>query len=162
MKCPGCGGEFAALDGPTHRYMESSPGCWAAYGEVLAREYANPALLEVHRLSVDAYAAQHPGRPSPQTVQSVAMHLVRLILQIERGVRGERANDVMAKLREHRREFTWLEPPPSRGKLTVAHVVPCVELDRHAAAVEAWARATLEAWAPHRAMLERWVMLVAR
>jgi len=42
-KCPGCGGTFPLLGGPVHRYMESSPGCWAAYGVVLAREYSDPA-----------------------------------------------------------------------------------------------------------------------
>lgn len=56
IKCMGCGGVFAEIQGPTHRYLESSPGCWAAYGEVLAREYSDPAYFQVHRLTVDAYA----------------------------------------------------------------------------------------------------------
>lgn len=42
MKCPGCGLMTAVQDGPTHPYVVSSPGCWAIYGEVLAREYQNP------------------------------------------------------------------------------------------------------------------------
>lgn len=45
--CVGCGGLFPEMDGPTHRYMESSPGCWAAYGEVLARERGARALNRV-------------------------------------------------------------------------------------------------------------------
>ena len=148
------------VDGPTHRYMESSPGCWAAYGEVLTREYSNPDLLDVHRLTVDAYAIQHPGQPSRQSIQSVTGHLVRLMLQLERGIRGERANRVMTALMKHDREFTWLEPPPSRGRLTVADVLPCVDPVEHRAAVEAWARSALEAWAPHRATMERWAAVV--
>ena len=63
--------------------MESSPSCWAAYGEVLAREYNDPAFMAAHRLTVDAYAVQHPGRPSPQSIQSVALHLISLCLVLE-------------------------------------------------------------------------------
>ena len=37
-RCLGCGAELPVFAGPVHRYMESSPGCWAAYGEVLARD----------------------------------------------------------------------------------------------------------------------------
>ena len=80
--CPGCGALFEERAGPTHRYMESSPACWAAYGEVLAREYSDQAFYAVHRMSVDTYAVQHPGQPSPQTIQSVAVHLIRLCLQL--------------------------------------------------------------------------------
>ena len=71
--------------GPTHRYMESLPGCWAIYGEVLAREYSDLAYAAVHRLTVDAYAVQHPGQPSPQSIQSVGVHLLRLCLILEHG-----------------------------------------------------------------------------
>jgi len=56
-------------DGPAHAYMLSSPGCWAAYGELLAREYSDSAYRRLHRLSVDAYALQHPGIDTPQSPQ---------------------------------------------------------------------------------------------
>ena len=60
--CPGCGALFPDIKGATHRYIESSPGCWAADGEVLAREYADPAVFgRVHRLTVDTCAVQQPG-----------------------------------------------------------------------------------------------------
>jgi Family of unknown function (DUF5946) len=66
--CIGCG--VPAIDGPTHRYMESSPGCWHAYGEVLAQEYSDEAFRAAHRLTSDTCAVQHPGRPSPQSIRS--------------------------------------------------------------------------------------------
>ncbi|HLW73652.1 MAG TPA: DUF5946 family protein, partial [Gammaproteobacteria bacterium] len=94
-RCLGCGAEFPDRDGPTHRYMESSPACWAAYGEVLEREYSDPGYYRVHRLSVDAYAVQHPGRPSPQTIQSVNLHLIRLCCLVEKSLPMEKANDLM-------------------------------------------------------------------
>jgi hypothetical protein len=61
IPCIGCHALFPDVDGPVHRYMESSPGCWASYGEVLVREYTEPSYFGVHRLTVDAYAVQHPG-----------------------------------------------------------------------------------------------------
>ncbi len=158
--CPGCGARFAAHDGPVHPYMESSPGCWAAYGEVLAREYASPALMAVHRLSVDAYAVQHPGRPSSrQAVQSVGLHLLRLEMQLRRGLSPARANEAMLALGRHKSALAWLEPPASLGAVTVADVLPCTAPEDHARAVRAWAESALEAWEPHRATLEGWLAL---
>ena len=52
---------------------------------MIAREYSEPALGDIHRLTVDAYAAQHPGRPSPQSMKSVGVHLIRLCLAVEQG-----------------------------------------------------------------------------
>ena len=64
--CFSCGAQVPDVEGPTHRYMLSSPGCWAVFGEVLAREYSNALYMKNHRLTVDAYAVQHPGKPSRQ------------------------------------------------------------------------------------------------
>ena len=96
--CPGCGTLVPDTDGPTHPYIGASPGCWAIYGEVLAREYGEYAYPPVHRLTVDA--AQHPGVPSQGSVRSVALHLISLYLILERGYEPERATaairDVLA------------------------------------------------------------------
>lgn len=94
-RCPGCAACFPDTPGPTHPYMESSSGCWAAFGDVLAREYSDPVYFDIHRLSVDAYAVQHPGRPSRQSIQSVGVHLVRLHLFLEQGLAPEKANAAM-------------------------------------------------------------------
>ena len=72
MRCLGCGGEFREMDGPTHPYVLSSAGCWAAYGELLALEYEDRTYAVVNRLSVDTYAVQHPGidRGRPATLSA--------------------------------------------------------------------------------------------
>jgi hypothetical protein len=98
LTCIGCGGRFADLDGPVHEYMESSPGCWAAFGNVLARECEDRSLFPVHRLSVDAYAVQHPGGSSRKAIQSVGMHLSRLCMVFERGLSPEDANAAMLRV----------------------------------------------------------------
>ena len=156
LPCPGCGGVFPDVEGPTHRYMASSPGCWAAYGWVLAREYASDALADVHRLSVDAYAAQHPGVPSPQSMRSVGVHLIRLCLALEHGFDVRESNRVMVAVSKVKGGFGWLDPPGSRGDLTVANVADADGDDEHRSAVTAWARSVWTAWAPHHSTVRAW------
>lgn len=74
----------------------------------------------------------------------------------------ERGTDPLLGTRLHRRivdrpVFHQLEPPPSRGRLTMLHV----PLDgdpgtaRHAA--EAWAGSVWTAWAAHQQTVRDWV-----
>jgi len=156
IKCIGCGGLFPEMDGPVHRYMESSPGCWAAFGKVLAREFSDPRYYEVHRLSVDAYAVQHPGQPSRQSIHSVGVHLIRLCLFLEHGLAAENANDAMLNASKHKHTFLWLEPPLSLGSTTVADIVKAQTVQEHKDAVRAWAKSAWEAWSPHHETIRRW------
>lgn len=149
IACLGCGGLFPDVSGPVHRYMESSPGCWAAHGRALARAYSTTSLADVHRLSVDAYAAQHPGQPSPQSMKSVGVHLVRLYLTVERGFDVREANRIMVAISKVKDRFGWLEPPASLGPITVAHVAAVEGVEGHRAAVRSWAQSAWEAWAGH-------------
>ncbi|MCJ7555978.1 MAG: DUF5946 family protein [Gammaproteobacteria bacterium] len=118
IQCMWCKGMFPDGDGPTHKYMESTPGCWAACGHVLAREYQDQRYFAVHRLTVDAYAVQHPGVPSKQGIQSVGVHLLRLCRVLERGLPPDRANDAMLAAARHKAQYYWLEPPASLGAIT--------------------------------------------
>ena len=148
-RCPGCGADFPDREGPTHRYMESSPACWAAFGEVMAREYSDPTYFPVHRLSVDAYAVQHPGRPSPQTIQSVNLHLIRLCSLLELSQPMEKANDIMLAATGQKERYVWLTPPASLGEVTVKEVYGTKSVEEHLAAVRRWSDSAWRAWAPH-------------
>lgn len=154
--CMGCAGLFPAQDGPTHPYMQSTPGCWAAYGRVLAREYADPRHFAIHRLTVDAYAVQHPGVPSRKSIQSVGVHLVRLCLFLEHGLSPQRANDAMLAAAKHKAHYQWLEPPAFLGPLTVADVEQAAEFEMHQSAVRAWASQMWSVWSPHHATVRAW------
>lgn len=156
--CLGCGALVPDEAGPTHRYMDASPGCWRLYGELLAREYEDYArFAPVHRLTVDAYAAQHPGTPSPQAIGSVGVHLVRLHLQLERGLPHEEANDAMLEISSRAKErFVWLDPPASPGDVTVLDVLDAGGVEEHMERVRDWAAAVWEAWAPHHETVRRW------
>ena len=156
-RCPGCGLILPEVSGPTHRYLESSAACWAMYSEVLAREYSDPALFRaIHRLTVDAYAAQHPGRPSPPSVSSVALHLLRLCAVLEHGAGPEEAARFMVEASRHKDRYGWLTPPDSLGERTVQNVWCAPEPGRHAKEVKSWARSVWEAWYPHHGQVREW------
>lgn len=153
--CPGCKARLAPIDGPVHRYIESSPACWAKFGELLAREYSDSRYMAAHQLTVDAYAIQHPGTPSPQSIQSVCVHLVSLYASLEQEVPAA----LMPALRQRCAKsgaFVWLEPPHSSGELTVLHALAAQTPGEHMQRVREWARACWDAWAAHRPQVVEW------
>ena len=158
LPCPGCGAVFPLHDGPTHRYMESSPGCWAVYGGVLAREYSDPRYMAVHRLTVDAYAVQHPGQPSPQTIQSVAVHLIGLYGSLRLHLPPPIVTAAIKRAADNGR-FQWLARPPHLGELTVADVLPAQSPEEHATLVHAWAESGWTAWAPYHHQVKEWALV---
>lgn len=139
--------------------MLSSPACWAAFGEVLAREYSNPDLMDIHRLTVDTWAVQHPGDGSRRAIQSVGMHLCRIRLQLEQGYRGLQANDAMQRLGLFKAELPEL-PPRARYQMTVADMRDAVEPDEHKAQVLRWARATWDDWADQHGFVDAYLARV--
>jgi Family of unknown function (DUF5946) len=162
LRCVGCGGYFSEVDGPTHPYMESTAGCWHAYGEVMARQYLDPAYAAYYRFSVDAYAIQHPGKPSRQSIQSVGVHLIRLHLLVERGLRMELANDAIKAASQIKQRFVWLEPPKSMGLMTVADVVSAKTNEELRSAVTNWAAVAWAAWAVHHQTVAEWAKRLPR
>jgi hypothetical protein len=157
VRCIGCGGLVPQIDGPTHRYVESSPGCWQLFGEVLSREYSDLEFAALHRLTVDSYAVQHPGHPSPQAIQSVCVHLISLCLVVERGADPRYATRVMAAAVRRKDRFVWLTPPPSPGGITVVDVAAVSTVAAHLQMVRAWAESAWSAWAGHHQMVRSWV-----
>lgn len=154
--CCGCGARFAPHDGPTHDYMLSSPACWAAFGALLDAEYSDPKLMPTHRLSVDVYAVQHPGEAADRrAVQSVGLHLARLMRQLEHGGTPEETNRVMTGFVQHKSTLMRLEPP-SAFTMMMEQVAPFTGGPRHAEMVRAWAQATWKDWSAHHAAIRRW------
>ena len=156
--CFGCGAPVPDVGGPTHRYIGAPPGCWGLYGEVLGREYEDyERFAPVHRLTVDAYAAQHPGTPSPQSIGSVGVHLIRLHLQLERDLPYNRANDAMLDISSKSKEdLVRLEPPEHLGDVTVLDVLNARDPEEHTERVRDWAASVWGAWAPHHETVRRW------
>jgi hypothetical protein len=155
--CPGCGLELPAHDGPSHAYLGASPACWALYGELIAREYGELRYPPSHRLTVDVYAVQHPGRAERRAIQSVAVHLIALCLVLERGVATVKVRGLMDRVLARRPPLEWLEPPEPNGTVTVRDVLASRDLAEHAANVERWARDVWEAWSSHHERVRAWL-----
>ncbi len=153
--CPGCARPYPPVHGPTHPYIGASPACWAVYGEVLAREYGEFGYPEVHRLTVDAYAAQHPGTPSRQSIQSVAVHLIGLHLTLDRGLPAAAVTAAIGR-GVARGGFVWLTPPSPLGEVVVADVLAAADLADHTRRVHAWATSVWSAWACHADTIRVW------
>jgi hypothetical protein len=126
--CPDCKAVLPKVDGPTHRYLGASASCWAMYLALSGGGEPPIAPGPFNALLVDTYAVQHPGVPSNQAIQSVAVHLLTLYGVLERGVPVERAVWLRTRpLREgaqhkHQR-FVWLTPPSFVGSLKIADIV---------------------------------------
>ena len=153
--CPGCGSSFPLSEGPVHRYMTSSPGCWQAFTAVLAADYASPERMSFHQLVVDAYAAQHPGGDAPKQVQSVGLHLMTLCLFLEHG--ADPAQGTALHRRMVRRPAFHHLNRSDPGELAVLHVpVEGPSVAARAAAYE-WAEAVWQTYRSEHSTVRGWL-----
>src|SRR5262245_20348838 len=150
IPCIGCGALVDDSSDPTHDYVGCSPRCWTIFGEVLAKEYSDYRFGTVHRLTVDTYAVQHPGKPERRTIKSVAVHLIGLHLSLELNFDRIQAVKILQAAAERSSSFIWLDPPESSGSMTIIDVHRAGDNPlEHKRLVNEWARTTWAAWARH-------------
>jgi hypothetical protein len=158
IKCYGCGALVKDIPGEPHKYIGASAGCWEIYGEILAKEYGEYGYPEtIHRLTVDTYAIQHPGKPSRQSIQSVNTHLISLYLMLEKGQEGKEATLAIGRVLKYADEFVWLEPPVTNGKMTVLDVIRAKDFSQHQELVHKWARDVWNAWSAYHHIVRQLV-----
>ncbi|MFL5649162.1 MAG: DUF5946 family protein [Chloroflexota bacterium] len=148
MACIGCGRLVPDVEGPTHRYLESSPGCWAAYTTIPFGGMAGPAELPHSAMTVDAYAVQHPGRPGSSSTPSVWIHLAALHLVLERGWSADRLISIRRVVADANDGWPWLTPPASMGGIGAIDVTSAAAADVPDV-VRTWVEAAYAAWADH-------------
>ncbi len=160
--CPGCGAVLPLSTGPIHRYIGASASCWERYAMLNGGGHPAIFLDPFNSLLVDAYAAQHVGTPSDQSIQSVAVHLLTLYGVILEGVAPDQALWLRQRaLRPGRPEkharFAWLTPPDFGGGPRVIDVEAAEPLQR-AAACRAYIQQVWSAWSrtPHLPTLAAW------
>lgn len=156
--CIGCGALVPVVEQSTNP-PGASPGCYALYTEVLAREYSDYRYAAVHNLTVDAYSLQHPGLPSPRTIKSAAVHLISLYLQLEHDLDSMAAARAKQAAVEHHDRFIWLEPPASLGEMTILDVHAAADPGEHKMVVSQWAAGVWQAWQAHHATVRDWAAL---
>lgn len=160
--CPGCRADLPKLDGPTHRYIGASPACWAIFANLFNAGEPPLAASPLNGLIGDAYAAQHPGTPSAQAVQSVAVHLLTLYGVFVRGVAPDktlwiRQRALREKKNPKRDRFWWLPPPDFAGSLTVADIVQAPTPPARAEKARDYVEQVWSLWSqPHLQTLSIW------
>lgn len=151
VACVGCGGLVPKAEGPVHRYMTASPGCWRAYTELLAGGLPpSPAA----GLTVDAYAVTHPGVPGPQSTPSVWIHLLTLCFVLERRWPVERAIHLRRAGAGAFDGWSWLAPPESMGSVSAIDIDAAIRARDGPAAValtRRWVDGAWASWGPHHA-----------
>ncbi len=151
---------------PANRYIGTVPGCWWLLGTVQARQMAEPALRSLRTLTTNVYMVQHPGVPERQAIQSVAVHLMGIYWEI---IQHRPERQVIALMqRATQREYTWLDPPPTLGPLTIADLAgasaaapdlpmaPDLGVAEHQALALRWAETTWQAWEQYHAIVADW------
>ena len=149
IECVGCGGRVPDIEGPIHRYMTASPGCWRAYTELMAGGLP-PSRHSA--LAVDAYAVTHPGVAGPQSTPSVWIHLITLCCVLERGWSVEKAVFLRRLGADAFRGWPWLARPDRMGDVTAVDLAAVLARGDGGAAIDLtdqWVRGAWSAWSPH-------------
>lgn len=113
--------------------------------------------MRIHRLTVDAYAVQHPGGGDPQSVQSVAIHLMSLCAFFEMGMGAAGAARLSKMAAERKGAYERLERPRSLGRLTVKDVHPARNAEEHVSRVRSWAQSAWAAWSAEHDRIRAWL-----
>ena len=156
--CPGCGLVLTRRGGPLHVYLGASSACWELFQRLAGSSGPQPDPVRVRRLVQDTYAAQHPGTRARRAVQSVALHLMDLCVQLERDGEVRRLVPVLGRMPARKSlELHWLDPPAIRGTMTVVDALRAGDGEERAVLVEAWARQVWAAWEPHHDTVRGWL-----
>ena len=155
VACVGCLGLVPDIDGPVHRYMTASPGCWQVYTELMA---GNLPASPLAGLTVDAYAVTHPGEPGRHSTPSVWIHLTTLCFMLERGWPPDRGPWLRTVSADSFDDWPWLPRPDWMGEVTAVDVAAAVaqrELDRARELTTAWVEGAWAAWSVHHEAVRR-------
>jgi hypothetical protein len=107
-------------------------------------------------LLLDAYAVQHHGTPSPQAIQSVAVHLLVLHGVLSRGVAVDAALWIRRQAVRSKGVFAWLSPPSVDAAYSLRHCFPGPGIEVPCS-LDAYVTSVYEAWqALHRHQLDHW------
>jgi hypothetical protein len=159
--CYGCGALVDDIPGEPHKYIGAVQGCWNLYGQILAKEYCEYRYPEtIHRLTVDAYSVQHPGKPCRRSTQSVNIHLLSLYLVLEKNMNGKTATRAIRNILSKKINFEWLDPPIPNGTMTIIDVIPAKNYTEHEEKVLEWAKNVWNCWyKKHKEIIEKNVKL---
>ncbi|MFD2200874.1 DUF5946 family protein [Shivajiella indica] len=150
IKCFGCGSNSLNIEGETHDYLLSSPGCWIMFCEVMDREYSDFTYAKAHHFTVDAYTSQHVGiKDDKRAINSINIHLASLYMIFERDLHVADAASFKMNFSQYFKGselLKWLEPPATFGELTIYELWDNNKPELHYNLAEKWAKSVWESW----------------
>lgn len=152
------------------RYGIASPECSDAFLKITSKEHGEWKYPLINRLTVDAYAVQHPPHLDIQTTlnieeqlitasrQSVAIHLIALHLALEQKIELSKISGHMQRILDSgvSLEHEELTPPENLGSMKVIDVVSATTLNEHTKRVWQWADSAWHAWGAHHKKVREW------
>jgi hypothetical protein len=149
IACPQCGARTPDIDGPSHPYMVSSPGCWRAFAELQADELTRFGYLPAHGPAVDVYAATHGGDGSQRRDrQSVCLHLMAICLLLETDRGPEARMTLLREMTATKVDWPTLRRPPGIPSLNLQHAAAAVGVEDYSTRVDQWAHTVWDFWTP--------------
>jgi hypothetical protein len=132
-------------------------GCNALFQEVVGREFSQPELFQVHRLTVDAYSLQHPTQYMKSAKSAVA-HLLGMCWAME-ATDGPHVARAMSRFLDGVKHLERPDPPPSlsRGPRQITYVHAAPDSAAHIERVREWAGGVWEAWYVHHEKARAWM-----
>ena len=163
--CPDCGVSLPQGNegGPAHSYIGASASCWQLFSYLLHAGEPPVAPGPFNSLLVDAYCVQHHGNPSPQAINSVAVHALVLYGVLTAGtapskalwIRQRALRDGFSKGKPDR--FVWLTPPDSTQMLTIADIVNAPTPLARSEQLQSYVQSVWAAWSAHHdRILAQW------
>lgn len=132
-------------------------GCQKLFDEVIAREFADYRYGRLHRLTVDAYALQHP-EPYMRSGKSFVAHLTGVCAALEHDD-AQAVNQAVQRWLNGPRVVERPEPPPplKRGNLTVTYLHAAADPEEHVKRVQEWAQSAWRAWSAYHDLARQWI-----
>jgi hypothetical protein len=126
-------------------------GCLKLFEEILAKEFSDYRYGRIHRLTVDAYALQHPDAYM-RSGKSFAAHLTGICAAIEYENTFVVNQTVQKWLSTNPRIEKPARIPEHRGNLTITYITSAADVEEHTERVREWARDVWGAWSEHHAL----------
>lgn len=163
--CPDCGVVLPqVIDSEvTHCYIGASPSCWQLFSSLLNAGEPPVASGRLNPLLLDAYCVQHHGTPSPQAINSVAVHALTLYGVLVAGVapndalwiRRRALRDSVSRGKHER--FHWLTPPDVAKMLTIADITNAETPSARSDQLQAYVQSVWAAWSDlHGTTVAQW------
>lgn len=161
VKCYGCFGEFLKstdyLTGHSpHPYIGAIHECWLTYSEILAKEFSDCDYFKVHRITVDAYMAQHIGDQKDRRArQSANVHLIALYLNFAKGLQAPSILNFLKQAAAQKRDWPPVLQIQNPKWLTVNDVIKARNVNEHIKYVTAWGKSVWDAYMDHHENIAR-------